>query len=203
MKRVLLIVIAFLTISASANAGDGFYWGPKFGIGISNLSGKINSSFRGAFDVGLAVGYDSGFLGLEAAAMFKIGGATVGENMPIGDNNFFEGKAKARNYYFSVPLTAKLFLTKHLFLNAGPQFDFLLGERIGNDNVVYKSTDLYKSMTISGLVGVGYQFGFGLGVAFNYNIGFTNALKGVAKDVFNEVRNPKNQNMGLVFSYRF
>lgn len=202
MKRILLIIIAFLAISTSVKAGDGFYWGPKFGVGISNLSGKINSSFRGAYDIGMALGYDSGMLGLEAAAMFKSGGASLGKDI-FYNGQFISGEANLRNYYLSVPVTAKFFLTKRLFLNAGPQFDFLLGERIGNKKLVIKSTDIYNSMVISGLIGVGYQFGFGLGVAFNYNIGFTNALHDVAKDVFKEIKNPKNQNMALVFSFRF
>lgn len=204
MKKILLITIAFIAISTSLKAGDGFYWGPKIGIGISNLSGKINSSFRGGFDAGLAIGYDAGRIGLEVAAIFKSSGATMATNFEDKYGISTNRDIKLRSYYISVPLTAKFFVTRGLFLNAGPQFDFLVGERFGNDRITIKPlNNLYKKSVISGLVGIGYQFGFGLGVAFNYNIGFTNALDDAAKDLFTELKNPKSQNLSLIFSFRF
>ncbi|MFI3315611.1 MAG: outer membrane beta-barrel protein [Rikenellaceae bacterium] len=192
LALLLLLVLGFTTVSKAQN---GIYFAPKLAVGLSNYSGSFDTSFKGTFSGGLAVGLDMALLGVEASAIYNTAGATLevnGEDCTINSR------------YISVPVVAKLFLINTLHIYAGPQFDFLVGERIKSSTGTITKSELLNDKTVSGVVGAGFVFPLGLGVAFNYNFGFSDVSAGsVISAAYDNLKDLKNQNMSLVFSYRF
>ncbi|WPR70045.1 porin family protein [Flavobacterium sp. NG2] len=73
--------------------------------------------------------------------------------------------------YISIPLLAKIYLSKSLSLEAGPQASFLLSERNKFD---YKESETFE---FAGLVGLGLNVTKNLFLQARYGVGLTEASK--------------------------
>ena len=79
----------------------------------------------------------------------------------------------------------------------------MISERTKFEDVILKS-DYLKNKTVSGVVGAGVVIPGGLGIAFNYNFGLSNAtVGGFIDDAIENIGNLKNQNMSLYFHIDF
>lgn len=201
MKKFFLAVFSLLLITSSTFAEDkrdkSFYLAPKVGFGLSNYTGTVSSAFKGSISGGLAVGIKLPVLcTVEGSVLYGTSGAVLSEEI-YGEDVTLTGK------YINVPVVAKFFVLSGLNVYLGPQFDFVVGETLKIDDLKEPSELLDKS-TISGVVGAGYEFACGLGVAFNYNFGFSEVTASdIISSAISEAKSPKNQNMSIVFSYKF
>lgn len=87
--------------------------------------------------------------------------------------------------YLNIPILAKYYLADGFNMYLGPQIGFAVkkstkGER--HDMTVEADLEHINTFDFSGVVGVGYDFKFGLFVDFRYSPGFTHLIKDVDSD---------------------
>lgn len=109
--------------------------------------------------------------------------------------------------YIQVPLMAKLYLVKGLYLEAGPQFGFKVNEEIdteprsdGGDTVIDSEDSYIKNFDTSVALGTGYKFDNGFSLSARYTHGLTNIFK---EDTMFENVDAKNSvwQFGVGFSF--
>src|SRR5690606_35214128 len=80
--------------------------------------------------------------------------------------------------YINIPIVLKYYLVQGLNVQAGPQFGFILDDDIyemQNGGPSIKANA--EKSDVSGIVGAGYDFPFGIRLDARYNFGFTDVLK--------------------------
>ncbi|MFI3321499.1 MAG: outer membrane beta-barrel protein [Rikenellaceae bacterium] len=210
MKKLLtiLLLIFFISISTIAYSQNekSIYFAPKVSFGLSNYTRTLNSIFKGTISGGVALGVKIPILGtIEASAIYSSAGAEfIYDDLDYPMlSSYSSDEITLRSQYLYVPVVLKMYLIGGLNLYLGPQFDFLVGEKLKYGKFTEK-TSLLREKSVSGVIGAGYDFKRGLGIAFNYNMGFSDASIGTITDtVFENIKNPKNKNMSIVLSYRF
>ena len=78
----------------------------------------------------------------------------------------------------NVPVVLKYYLVQGLNVQAGPQFGFIVDDKI-SVNVLGDITRKAKAedFDVSGIVGAGYDFPFGVRLDARYNFGLTDVSK--------------------------
>lgn len=189
-------------------------FGIKGGIGNSKLDvtfySTANNSFRPSYEA--IIGYEFGgyyrhafskHLGLKGELLF----ARKGGKTKLLDGTFYQGEWVAftpspiSNYYLNVPLTVSWFPVKHLELETGFEYGFLLNNR--NDEQFYKMGKHDAGL----LAGVAWHFGntflsvryiYGLTTVFqNQNISTVSAYS-----QSNMVTDSKNRSLQVSIGFK-
>ena len=164
MKRVLLLIVIMTAVSVSASAQVGFGWGPRIGFNASKITRSGSDSHLGLTG-GLFAGYNiSRSFGIEVGALYSQQGGKV-------DN------AKLRVGYFNFPILAKIPIIQGFHGYLGPQFSARLNGRVKVKDTKVKVNNMFRKWDMGGIVGLGYQFKFGLNVGVHYNFGFLDIVK--------------------------
>ena len=80
--------------------------------------------------------------------------------------------------YVNVPVVLKYYLFQGLNVQAGPQFGFILDDDIYVDTFGTNSIEANAEKSdVSGVVGAGYDFPFGIRIDARYNFGLTEVSK--------------------------
>ena len=79
--------------------------------------------------------------------------------------------------YVNVPIVLKYYLVQGLNVQAGPQFGFILDDDVYAEIGGFKLKEDAEKSDVSGIVGAGYDFPFGIRLDARYNFGFTDVLK--------------------------
>ncbi|MCP9611910.1 porin family protein [Coprobacter tertius] len=190
MKRKFLLLFAVLFLSAAAVSAqeNRMYWGPKIGLNIASITKSSFSSWRGGANVGLFAMYRyNDFWGAEVDLMFSQMGA-----------NYADGNMRVN--YLTLPIMGKVYLYRNLNLQLGPQ----IGVKVYDNVHVYgegnnRDTKAFNSFEVGFVVGLGYEFNFGLVTDIRYGIGFTNSLK----NSYAMGDNCKNQMFQLSVGWKF
>ena len=171
MKNFILIVLtAFLTTSVISQEID---LGLKAGANFASITDASNllTSNRTGFLIGVFAGVKfSDKLGIQGDLLYSQQGA----NLDPKDINL---------NYINVPIVLKYYLVQGFNLQAGPQFGFIV-----DDNIEAESFDL------AGVLGLGYDFPFGIRIEGRHNFGLT--------DVFNSDKG-KNSVTSIAIGYSF
>ncbi|MCF7560881.1 PorT family protein [Sabulilitoribacter multivorans] len=162
--KFIVLIFAALTLSSCFCTK-----GIKAGVNFSSFSGENTEdlSSRTGFHVG---GYgrfcidEDGNLAIQPEILFSTQGANY-------DDGFDEGSFNLN--YFNVPVLAQLKLSDEFYVEAGPQFGFLLSAKDKYDSGEEDIKDDVNSFDFSGNVGLGYQFDSGLNLNARYNMGFS------------------------------
>ena len=96
--------------------------------------------------------------------------------------------------YVNVPVVLKYYLVQGLNVQAGPQFGFIVDDKISVG--VFDDIAEAEKADVSGVVGAGYDFPFGVRLDARYNFGLTD----VSKDSGFE---GKNQVFSIALGYSF
>ena len=163
MKKLIVAVITlFIGPTVFSQEID---LGVKAGVNFSQISGIDNLSNKTGFQAGVFAGIKfTDRIGIQADVLYSQQGA-----------EFDAGKFDLN--YVNIPVVAKIYLIKGLNLQAGPQFGLIVKDEVyqpGNGGGLFKE-DAEKS-DISGIVGAGYDFPFGIRLDARYSFGFTDAL---------------------------
>lgn len=170
MRKFLLVSI--LLISVSTVFAQGISFGPRVGMNISKLT-NIHSDAKLGLNIGaFFTGYFTKSVGIEVAAMFSQEGAKYYTDVPALGNHI---DVKTRLNYINFPVVVKVRLLGGLNVYAGPQFGLLASARNVYDKMTYDVKDYFKTLNMSGVVGVGYRFNGGFDIGVNYNFGFAKA----------------------------
>lgn len=181
MKNLIVAVITlFIGTTAFSQEID---LGIKAGVNFANISDvDIDLSGRTGFQAGIFAGIKfTDKVGIQADLLYSQQGAE------------FDG-GKFDLSYVNVPVVLKYYVVQGLNLQAGPQFGFIVDDKISLD--VFGDIADAEKADVSGIVGAGYDFPFGVRLDARYNFGFT--------DVSNDVDgNNKNNVFSLALGYSF
>lgn len=188
MKKLFLSVAVMATSMAFAQS-IGF--GAKAGVNVSNMTNEVGDT-ETLQDAKAKVGYYAGlFVNVPVGANFSVQPEVMYNN--VGQKFDYEllgNKASIKNNldYISVPIMAQYNIFQGLYLEAGPQFSFLVNQKnkisdIDNDTVKdaienalntgdYK--DVYKTFDLGLGIGAGYKVYKNIGVNVRYVVGLTN-----------------------------
>ncbi|GGG97556.1 hypothetical protein GCM10011416_14460 [Polaribacter pacificus] len=188
MKKLLLFIFLVSTISITSNAQKKITYGLKGGVSISNISSDSyykSIGKKGIYLGGLAEFYLKEKFSIQGEVLFAIYGAEV---YPItyGGNGT---KTEIDLDYILVPVLAKFYMSKHLSVEIGPSFNFLINEKgyrpnlpdiidsNGNFLRSQKEMDPYgSSIELSALIGVSYKLSRNLSINLRYTRGLTNTF---------------------------
>lgn len=171
MKKSIFIVLAIIGSFVEITAQSQWAFGPKIGMGISDVSvSSLDHNSRAGIIVGVLGEYRVRNFALETDFLYASQG-------------FKWGKVDVKENYLLIPLKVKLYMPyvlKGLNIFAGPQLDLCIkrGEWVwlypsggnGKHKVPYQNT--LASLTF----GLGYRFDFGLDLAANYNVGIVSNI---------------------------
>ena len=186
--KMLWVAIIALLFPLAGMSQKSFDWGPKVGINFSTITSTGASSWRTGVHAGFFARqrYNS-FIGAQAELMYS----TMGANYDGGHD---------RLGYITIPVVANVFLIDKLALQVGPQFGFKVYDKITYPaNISMTGTKSFNTFDLEFLVGLGYEFNFGLIADFRYGIGLTNAVK----SSHNGGKNNKNEMFQLSVGWKF
>ncbi len=175
-KLTAFLVTVFIASAAISQEID---LGIKAGANFATITDASNASNKTGFLAGAFVGFKfSDKIGLQADLLYSQQGAE------------FDGE-KFDLTYVNVPVVLKYYIIQGLNLQAGPQFGFVVDDNI--KEVLGEINDA-ESSDVSGVVGVGYDFPFGIRLDARYNFGLTEVSKG---------SDSKNSVVSLAVGYSF
>ncbi len=179
MKKLIVAVLTiFIGTTAFSQSVD---LGIKAGANFANISDASGLSNKTGFQAGVFGGIKfSDKLGIQADLLYSQQGA-----------EFDAGEFDLS--YVNVPVVLKYYVVQGLNIQAGPQFGFIVDDKISS--VLGDIYDAEKA-DVSGIVGAGYDFPFGIRLDARYNFGFTEVVK---EDGFNG----KNQVFSIALGYSF
>ena len=158
-KLIVAAIVLFIGTTAFSQSID---LGIKAGANFSNISDASGLSNKTGFQAGIFGGIKfSSKLGIQADILYSQQGAK------------FNGGDFDLNYV-NVPVVVKYYLFHGLNLQAGPQFGFVVDDNITK---VFGSIAKAEKSDVSGIVGAGYDFPFGIRLDARYNFGFTDVMK--------------------------
>lgn len=167
MKKVFLIAVALLGINSALQA-QSIRFGVKAGANFANQNGDTPPAFESkesitSYHAGLVaeVKLLDGFA-IQPELLYSTQGATY--------KNAVE-EFKNELGYISIPVVAKIGLSKSLNLELGPQASFLLSEK---DNVNLEDAETFEFGVVGGL---GLNITKNLFVQARYGLGLTEASK--------------------------
>lgn len=190
MKKLVLSLAVMTGSMAFAQSSDiGF--GAKAGVNISTMTNKIGDK-KVSEDAKEKVGYYAGlFVNIPVSESFSVQPEVLYNN--VGQK--FDYKALGQTVsiknnldYISVPVMAQYNVAEGLYVEAGPQFSFLVNQKLkvsGVDNKtvtnavestlnVENSKDAYKTFDLGLGLGAGYKVYKNIGVNARYVVGLTN-----------------------------
>ncbi|MDG2432628.1 porin family protein [Flavobacterium sp.] len=170
MKKVILLALALIALSPNVEA-QSVRLGIKGGINYANQNGTnitVNSS---NYDSEAITSYHAGLVAeVKLTQGFAIQPellySTQGANYKDGVNEF-----KNELGYLSIPVLAKIYLSKSISLDLGPQASFLLSER---NNVNFKDPETFEFAAVGGL---GLNVTKNLFIQARYGLGLTEASR--------------------------
>lgn len=164
MKKLFIIaVILFVGNTAFSQSLD---LGIKAGANFAKISDADGLSNRTGVQAGIFGGIKfTDNIGVQADILYSQQGA-----------EFDFGKFDLD--YVNVPIVLKYYLVQGLNIQAGPQFGFIVNDDIYTDSLGGESIKANaKKSDVSGIVGAGYDFPFGIRVDARYNFGFTDVIE--------------------------
>jgi len=193
MKKILLSVFAAILVCGTASA-QGFGWGFKAGVNISNMSlTNLSLTSKAGFTGGIFIDYigDSG-VGFSADLLYSGEGAKLKAGGVTGTES---------SNYINIPILLNYYVGGSGFaIKAGIQPGFLMSVKTkyegGGQSQSVDTKDEYKSADFSIPVGISYLFKAGIILDARYNIGVANvsAIDGIKG---------RNNYASITLGYRF
>ncbi|PWW29885.1 MULTISPECIES: porin family protein [unclassified Chryseobacterium] len=199
MKKQLLSLCIVAGTMAFAQSTDGPKLGIKAGGNLSGISGSEMKSkvgfYTGAF-VNIPV---SDAFNLQPEIVYSQQGAKVKGDYDMGTYTI---KNMQQNFsYINVPVMLQYNATPEFYLEAGPEFGFLVNAQAKGDidGQTYKGNnkDSFRTFNFGAGIGLGYRFTPNIGVNIRYIAGLTDTLK------FGLGETSKNTNFQLGVNYYF
>ncbi|MFS4473023.1 porin family protein [Chryseobacterium sp. T20] len=153
--------------STSTASASPVRFGVKAGLNISTLSDNDFNSKAGF--------YGGVFANIPVAQDFSFQPEVMYSGM--GAKFKADSDAKANLDYISVPLMLQYNALPNLYLEAGPQFSFLVNSKLKYKSNSTDAKDVFKSFDFGIGLGAGYYFTQNIGVTARYVAGLTDVAK--------------------------
>ncbi|WP_026452012.1 porin family protein [Aequorivita capsosiphonis] len=163
MKKLMIAVVAiFMGTTAFSQEID---LGIKAGANFANISDASGLSNKTGFQAGIFAGIKfTDKVGIQADMLYS----QQGGDFDFGDFDLT---------YINVPVVLKYYLFQGLNIQAGPQFGFIVDDKITVDLGDVVTDAKAENFDLSGVVGAGYDFPFGIRLDARYNFGLTDVSK--------------------------
>ncbi len=188
-------------------------FGLKGGMNVSSLSKD-----GGLEDQSSKIGFNGGvFLNAPLSEQFSIQPEVLYNNLGskvtiteanIGNNNYTAEYARHLDY-ISVPVMAQFNATPNFYIEAGPQFSFLVDARDKYKNTKNGSTQNAESYSLNKDNFNNFDFALGLGIGYYFtpqlgiNARYTAGLTDIYKSNSNSTDNVKNNVFQVGLNFRF
>ena len=176
-------------------------FGVKAGMNVSSLSNGA-----GLDDTKSKIGFNAGvFMNAPLAESFSIQPEVLYNNLgsKMSDNN---NSATLNLDYISVPVMFQYNATPAFYLEAGPEFGFLVNTKFKSDNALVQAAgnEFFKKDNLNGFnfgvgLGAGYYFTPNVGLTARYVAGFTD----IQKDRPSGSDAVKNNNFQVGLAFKF
>lgn len=172
-----LIAIAAATVCTTTAKAEGFSWGPKVGLNISDMS-NTKVSVKAGFMAGVFAEYRM------MNNWFALSGEVLYSRQGISNKYTEDGtkyKEQLKSHYLNIPVLANFYVTDNLALKAGLQAGFNLGASMmtkqGNTKEKDGAGAIFTTADLSIPIGISYDLG-PLVLDARYNFGITNVSRG-------------------------
>lgn len=179
-------------------------FGIKGGLNVSSLSkdGFADAKSKAGF-------YAGAFVNVPISESFSIQPEVVYNN--IGAKVTLLGTENNLNLnYISIPVMFQYNATPQFYVEAGPEFSFLLNSKIKSSSALLEtianslnSNDFYNTFNFGLGVGAGFNITNNIGVNARYVAGFTDATKGNSTISNLVLGNNKNNVFQVGLNYKF
>lgn len=188
MKKWMIIALLAVAMMCPTQAEAQLKFGLKGGLNVSSMSFSsklFKESNRAGFYIGptIKVALPLPGLGIDASALYDrrdmklVPAETLYANADV-PTGFTKGEATIKQQYVSVPINLRygigLGSSANIFVFAGPQFSFLIGDENQSISEVYndaKANWTWKKSAFSMNVGAGITLARHWQVSANYNLG--------------------------------
>lgn len=164
-------------------------YGVKTGLNVSTISGG-DSKAKVGFYGGL-------FLNAPIASNFSLQPEVLYNGVGAKADGFEDLKVNLS--YISVPVMFQYNATPNFYLEAGPQFSFLIDSKFKYQSVSVKANDYIKGFDFGIGIGAGYFFTPNIGINARYVAGVTD----IGKKVGGDQPEGKNNVFQVGLSYKF
>ena len=218
MKRALLSLITlsalFLSVSLHAqiymtSAVSNTDFGIKAGGNFQNISGAVfNSSYSPGYVAGLYVGKRWKKVALHLEALASSGSYTTLKPAvaPLSEGQIKQlkdttSKGDFSSTYISVPLVLEIKLYKKLFLELGPQYNYMLSitDNNGAYTKAFKKDNLFKTGEACFDIGINADIARKFNLGLRYVVGLTNVNN---DKYFHEYDSWTENSIQLALSYK-
>jgi hypothetical protein len=218
MKLKILFIFTFVLINSTIYSQT--YFGFKVGGNASNIIGDNEiQGMKFAMHVGAVAEIQvSDLFSIQPELLFSIQGSEkklnanlVQDNeyimvnghyvsLPIKDyDNIDDVKLKNNNYYISLPIMVKYFVSEFISIDLGPQISYLTFAQISNGSKEWTDVkDSYNALDYGVNLGASYEMDNGMNINIRYNYNFANVYK---SDYFDLKAN--NTNIQVSLGYKF
>lgn len=193
MKKVLLGValvagsLAFAQTSTSSSSPVSF--GLKAGLNVSTISGD-DSKAKAGF-------YGGVFANIPVASSFSVQPEVLYNGVGAKADGMEDLKVNLS--YISVPVMFQYNALPNFYLEAGPQFSFLIDSKFKYQNVSVDGKDYVKGFDFGIGLGAGYYFTPNIGLTARYVAGVTD----IAKETNGIQAEGKNNVFQVGLAYKF
>ncbi|MBC9913730.1 porin family protein [Chitinophaga varians] len=168
MKKMLFVSLAAMSAAAGAYAQKKVNFGLKGGLNISNNDARFDNFRPGA--------YAGGFTEIKLNKHWAVQPELVyyrnqnpGQYYTTPDDHV--AQAKRKEDYISIPLMVKYYAKPKLYVEAGPEVNYLIDAKEDIYGDTHSIIGHYNRLNVSGSLGIGYQLPRGFGVNARYSLG--------------------------------
>ncbi|MDX5436717.1 MAG: PorT family protein, partial [Pontibacter sp.] len=162
-------------------------------------SGALNRQLREVFHVGgvVAIPIVPGFE-IEPGLLYSQKGMRLTGKIPMEQFDFLNAGVTVTNKseYIDMPILAKVFIGEGFHIFAGPQFSYLLSNKVQVQagalglNALNQEWDIkngFRELDVAATGGIGYRFASGFNVSAGYDYGLTSVDSKDNFETFNRV----------------
>lgn len=193
MKKVLLglaLVAGSLTFAqTSTSSSSPVSFGLKAGLNVSTISGD-DSKAKAGF-------YGGAFANIPVASSFSVQPEVLYNGVGAKADGMEDLKVNLS--YISVPVMFQYNALPNLYLEAGPQFSFLIDSKFKYQDVSVDGKDYVKGFDFGIGIGAGYYFTPNIGLTARYVAGVTD----IAKETNGIQAEGKNNVFQIGLAYKF
>ena len=189
---VLLPSLLFAQTAAATLSTTKIDLGIKLGVNMDKLSGNSwDNGYKAGFLGGAYLGVRASRIGVQVEAFYSQSNYTVsGHNFYDLYSAFYQNvadsakKGSFKVSYMNIPVLFEIKLMPYVWLQVGPQYSAVLSVSDG-DNMLTDAKKVFKSGTVSGVVGVDIKLPFHLDLGARYILGFSDVNNTNASDSWN------------------